>query len=256
MAFEYAGSMYGGSTTPFLLNLQVGADCYVGQLVMNDHALGYGHILPAAVAAAGPDVTAGLVGVVVGAITSPTYTAATYQSDKITYDTTQATQVANDPVGAAEAQVAIMRPGDLWKAPIGKATIATALDVITVTTTDTAGDDVIHTGTITAPTHLLSTVYCRTGANKGLYRVITSGGTADQDLTICFPYDITSGDTFVAADVKLGSCRIDLSTNSLGLDASAATNYYDAFCTELNLEVSGEEYAVISFATHHIWDTR
>lgn len=255
MAWEFAGNMYGAP--PLLLNMQVGADVYVGQLLGNDHANGYGHVIPAAVAAAGPDVTTGLVGVCVGVITSPVYTAATYQSDKCTYDTTQATQVANDPVGAAEVQVAVMRPGDLWKAPIGKVTVATALDTITVTTADTAGDDVIHTGAITAPTHLLSTIYCRTGANRGLYRVITSGGTADQDVTICFPYDIAVGDTFVACNVKLGACRIDLSTNALGIDGDTAVdNYYDAFCTELNLETSGEEYAVISFASHHIWDTR
>lgn len=254
MAWEFAGNMLGAP--PLIMSMQVGADCYVGQMACED-GNGYGHVTLAAVAAAGPDVSSALVGPIVAVRTSPTYTATTYQSDMADYDTTQAAQLANDPKGAVEVDICVMRPGDMFKAPIGKAAISVNIDTVTATATDPEGDDIAHTAdTITAPTHKLSTIYCRSGANKGLYRVITSGGTTDQDVTICFPYDIAVGDVFVCADVKLGPCRIDLSTYLLGIDASAASNYYDAFCHRLNLETAGEEYAVVSFAAHHMWATR
>jgi len=256
MAWTFHGNMYGAP--PLLMNMQVGADCYVGQVVQSDIANGYGHVIPAAVAGAGPDVTCGLVGVITGVVHSPTYTQATYQGDKATYDTSQAAQLANSPKGAVEVQVAVMRPGDLWRAPIYKVTEGTALDTVTPSATDAEGDDIAHTATaITAPTNLLSTIYCRKGSNKGLYRRITSGGTKDQDVTICFPYDIATTDEYVCANVVLGPARIDFSTAILGIDGdTAVSSYYDVFCHILNLEEAGKEYAVVSFAAHHIWHTR
>jgi len=257
MAWEFAGNMYGAP--PLVMRMQIGANTYVGQLLMSDVSNGYGHCLPCACATADPDVTADIVGVCTGIVNSPTFSS-TYSADLGTYDTTQAAQLANDPKGAVEVEVVVARPGDLFKAPLYKVAMGTSLDVITVTTADTAGDDIVHTAdTITAPTHKYSTIYCRTGANRGLYRVINSGGTKDQDVVICFPYDIAIDDTFVAAQIILGGAKIDISTNAFGIDgdsATAGTAAFDVFCHRLNLEEAGKEFAVVSFASHHLWTSR
>lgn len=255
MAWAFHGNMYGAP--PVIMRMQIGADCYVGQVVQSDASNGYGHVIPAAVAGAGPDVTSNLVGVITGVVNSPSYDSS-YQGDKATYDSSQANQVDNDPKGPTEVEVTIMRPGDLWRAPIGKVTATAALDTVTATSADTAGDDIIHTAdTITAPTSKYATIYCRSGANRGQYRVITAGGTTDQDVTVCFTYDIAVGDVFVCANVVLGPARIDFTTNILGIDGdTSVSNYYDVFCHKLNLEEAGKEYAVVSFAAHHLWATR
>jgi hypothetical protein len=146
----------------------------------------------------------------------------------------------------------------MWRAPIFDAAVATALTEVTVTTRDAEGDAITHSTALgTAPVSQYSTAYCRKGANKGLYRVITTGATGSQVPTICFPYDIEVGDIFVCANVILGPCRFDFSTYILGIDGTGIfTEYMDCFCHELNLEISGKEYAVISIAAHHVWKTR
>jgi hypothetical protein len=249
MAWTFEQNMYGAP--PIIQNFQIEEDCYVGQVVQGGTT--NAHVRLPELAAAHPDVATPILGIIVGVVHSPTYDS-TYQGDKATYDSAQTAQIANDPIGATEVQVAIARPGDMWRAPICKVTNGTALDTITVTTADTLGDDVIHTGAITAPTAPYATIYCRTGANRGQYRVIQAGGTTDQDVTLCFTYDIAVGDTFVAANVRLGFANIDFTTDFLGIDGdSAVTNHYHAFCHKLNLEESGKEFAVVAFHSKHMW---
>lgn len=252
MAITYAGNVYGATAGP-IHNMQVEADCYVGQIVIGSAGAG-GHVLACAGAGAGPDTTNNIIGIIVGAVTSPTYDS-TYQGDKITYDTTQANQLLNDPVGAALAQVQIIRPGDLLRCPLYKTTKGTALDVLSASAVSTDGLAVYHTGTaITALDDDFSTVYCRTGANRGIYRVVTTGGTKTQTLLIGFPYDIAIGDTFVTAQMKLGVTRFEFDSYKLGIAANDdLTQYFMGYCHKLDLEKAGEEYAIVSIHTSHLW---
>uniref|UniRef100_A0A6M3LPS3 Uncharacterized protein n=1 Tax=viral metagenome TaxID=1070528 RepID=A0A6M3LPS3_9ZZZZ len=252
MAWEFAQNMYGA---PALVHerLQIGETCYVGQIMCADYALG-GIVEPGELAGAGPDATTALVGICSAVRTSPTYTAA-YQGDGGTYDTTQAAQVANDPPGPTLIDMTVIRPGDIFKAPLKNVVIATAPTVVTATATATAGLTVTHTGTaVTAPTSNFSTIYCRTGANRGQYRVITTGGTKTQTLLNAFTYDPAIGDTFVCANIKVGYCNIDFTTDFLGIDINTSvSNHYEAYCWQLNLEEAGKEFALVSFSPQHIW---
>jgi len=251
MAFEYAGNMYGAA--PFVLDrVQLAANCYVGQLVRADTNAG-GSIEPIANAAAGPDTTSYILGMVTAIRTSPTYDS-TFQGDLGTYDTTQATQVANDPVGPALADITVIRPGDKIKAPIVNATIGTALDLQTVTTGSADGLTFVANA-ITSSTSQYSTSYCRTGANRGQYRKVTTGNATTQTVLVGFTYDIAVGDTFVTAQCSMPGMPLhwDADSQFQAVDGdSAISNYYRGTTLELNLEESGREFIVFTINPVHL----
>ena len=251
MGFQHLGSFYGAA--PVVRKMLVGADTYVGQLLAHDGS-GYGHVKPCTAAAAGPDTTMRIVGICVGVnAASPSYSSS-YGGDFADYDSSQADQLANDPKGGVEVLVAEIHPGDKIKAPICVTSLGTAPTVLTASSTDAAGDDIAHaSNVITSPVSLFSTIYCRTRANRGLSRIITAGSTADQDVDgVMFPYDIAVGDTFVAASLKLGYSEFDIISTQNAFEAFWASNYFEGFCHDLNLEVAGAEYAVLSINPKHL----
>ena len=257
MAFEYAGNMR-GLGSPVVHRLQVGANCYVGQMLRSDTDVGGtgGHVIPVAVAAADPDVTSDIIGPCVAVYNSPTYNS-TYQGDLATYDTSQAAQTANDPVGPTEVDVVVLCPGDLVRAPVSFTTIGTAPTTLTVTTGSADGLTFVSNALTQATIDDFSTVYCRTGANRGQYRVVTTGATATQTMTIAFTYDISVGDTFVAVQLVKGRTAFDFDSRfQAWLGNAALSNKYRGYCYQLNLEESGKEWATIAIAAHHLWDSR
>jgi hypothetical protein len=95
-----------------------------------------------------------------------------------------------------------------------------------------------------------ATMYCRSGANKGLYRTTYSAaaGTAEHLFYCYWPYTIAVGDKFVGAPLpECGSGTINFDDVGLFINGSAAvttTDYIGVDILELNLEVSGKEYAI------------
>ena len=242
--FQWAGSLSGAA--PVVRKMQIGADCYVGQLAGLD-LNNYGHVIGAAQASEAHENDQPIAGIITGVVHSPTYSS-TYYGDKATYDAASAAQQVNDPVGATEVLVTLIMPFDtLIRGPIYDGTYGTALTELTAAA-DADGDDVVHASqTITAPTSGLSTVYCRSGANRGQYRLINSGGTNDQDVSICFSKPILAGDIFVAANVRLGLGGMNNGGTSNFIDGTTATHYYDVIYHYIDLEISGKEYAIFSF---------
>lgn len=244
---EYAGDLSGAA--PVIKNYKVSADCYAGQLLRWD-VNGGGTVEPVAVAGAGPDTTSYIAGICTGVVTSPTYNA-TYRGDLCTYDTTQATLVANDPVGAAEVQVTLVTPTTLLKAPIVKDTIGTNAERKACTTGSSDGLTLV-VAAIDTTVSQYSTVYNSIGANVGEYRKVTTGATTTQTVLVPFQYDIAVGDTFCIANVVEGNAHIDFESQFQGIDSSAAlSNYYTVTVHELNLKEAGKEYAVFSINPRH-----
>jgi len=251
MAFEYAGNMYGA--TPFVMEkVPLAANCYQGQLARLDADAG-GVIEPVAAAAAGPDTTSYIVGIVSAIRTSPTYNG-TYQGDLGTYDTTQATQVANDPVGPCLADITIIRPGDKIKAPVCFTTIGTAPTVITTTGTSTTGLTFVGNALAVTSISQYSVAYCRTGANRGQYRKITTGATGTQTVLVAFTYDIAVGDTFVVVNLAPpgSTLHFDVDTQFQAVVGNWATSYYRGQTLELNLEEAGKEFIVFTINPAHL----
>jgi hypothetical protein len=249
MAFSWAGDLT-GRTMPVVRNFQVAADCYVGQILQADQATSAG-VKPSANAAAGPDTAMKILGICIGVSTSPTYDA-TYKGDKATYDTTQATLIANDPIGATYAQVALITPTTLIHAPIVKDTVGTNPECKAATTGSSDGLTFVI-ASIDTTVSLYSSAYCRDGANAGKYRKITTGAVATQTVVVPFTYDIAVGDTFCVANVVDGLAHLAWDTQIQGIDSSAAlSNYFKAYVHELNLQVAGKEYAVFTLSSDHL----
>ncbi len=246
---RWAGDL-NGAASPTIKEFQISEDCYVGQVMRWDVNAG-GLIEPCAAAAAGPDTTSYIAAIVDGVITSPSFNS-TYRGDKATYDASMANQILNSPIGPTKVKGTVITPSTLIRAPIVKDTIGTVPATITVTTAQAAGLVVTTTDTIDTSVNQYSTVYCRSGANKGQYRKVTTAGTGTQTVLLAFTYGIAVGDVFVVANVVEGAARIDLDTQFQGIDSSPAlTSYYSVTVHELNLEVAGEEYAVFSFNPRH-----
>jgi len=255
MAFKYAGDLNGAR--PVVRRFVIGADCYQGQLAAADIGLTTGgEVVACPVAASAlPDATSHIVGIITGVIQSPTYTASYYNGDKATYTTTQATIAALEPAQPQMVEVTLITPTTLIKAPIWQGTPGTALTELASTTAVSAGTTVVTSG-FTATEDSYSTIYCRSGANRGQYRKITAdSGTTTQTVTI--PFQATSiGDKFVVCNVVKGYAHVDwLGTYLNGIDGGAAvgTYAYYVYVHELNLEEAGKEYAIFTISPRHLY---
>jgi hypothetical protein len=252
MAFEWHGDLSGAA--PVVRKFQVGVDCYQGQLAAADISKTTGgYVKPCPVAAAYPDTATRIMGIITGVATSPTYTASYYKGDLATYDTSTTTLQANDPVGPALVEVTLITPTTLIKAPIWHTTPGTALHCLAATTAVSAGTTFVTSG-FDAAVDGYSTAYCRNGSNKGQYRKVDGTGTTTQTFVIPWTYGVAIGDEFVVANIVDGQSHIDfVATYVNGIDGTAAlTNYYCAYVHELNLEKSGQEYAVFSICASHL----
>jgi hypothetical protein len=259
MGFTYAGNL-GGAGAPVVRRLQIGEDCYVGQLVMTGMTGGLGGHVQIADAAteAFEDDTVILGAIAAVADNSRTYVAsvsATAQyGDRSTYTTTQATIAANlgtKLTGGGEVDVILNIPMvTMFRAPLYNAAWGTALTTITTTSASSGGVVVAGTGSaITDIADDFATVYCRTGANRGHSRIITtSTSTTSQTVTVPFPYGIAIGDTFVVASCVLGFGGLNFPASADCIDGNDDMNaYYNVYYHDINLEESGKEYAIFSF---------
>ena len=245
---------------------------YVGQLVaFTDTTAGTmipGGVTPLAVPAGAADTTNKQViaGIVVGFNNrTPTYDS-TWKANYATGVITQAAQVARDwalnkgmyAIGDPQVliDVAIIEPCSLIEGPIYNNAYGTAPTVVT----DTGGADT--TGYTTAsttgacdftPVAYVSSIYCRTGANAGLYRTTNDTSTTQPDTDIAFPYDVVSGDTFVRVPLKQGHSFIYISGPGMYINCSStpATNHFATIVEKLDLAVAGSEKALFRFDPIH-----
>jgi hypothetical protein len=160
---------------------------------------------------------------------------------------------ANDP--QLLVKVAVVTPWTVLEGPIFNNAIGTAPTVVSSTATDTTG--FTTAGTTGAcdftPVANVCTIYCRTGANAGLYRVTNDATNTAPDVTAAFPYDVAIGDTFVRVPAKQGWSMIYISGPGLYINCSlgGATNYFDVICWKLDLRVAGKETMQFSFTPTH-----
>lgn len=256
MGFTYAGNL-GGAGAPVIRRFQTSTDTlYNGVLVQTAMiGAGGGHVQLADPAAElGDTMDLGPFGFVTGVVQKGdhTYTAAVsgtaQYGDTRTAITSLADVLANG--GPSEVDVCYMIPMvTLVKAPLYNAAWGTALTECVETAGDATGLAVTHTETVTDIADPYATIYCRSGANRGLYRVITTVGANAQAMTIAFPYAIAIGDTFVIASMVLGPMLFNIPATADCIDGNHLLgDAFPGFCHELNLEESGKEYCVFTLA--------
>jgi len=240
---------------------------YEGQIVMSslssEAPAGEG-LAPLGAAAGASDTTGKAVpfGIVLaGNDANPTYDS-TYKGQSIASVGSQALQLARDFRGAegmfkkgdpqALVKVAVIGPNTIIKGPLFYGAYGTVLPTVTNTAQSTTGLTITMsaiTPTVSAYNH---TWFALDGKNRGLYRTAYNAGATPTSATFytAFPYDIEVNDTFRYACLRLGTCFAQFDAESTYIEHSAvsyATNYYVLDVLELNLEVSGKEYAIFKF---------
>ena len=183
MGFAYAGSLVGGA--PVVRKMLTGETMYTGQLVKSARAAGIGGAVAVADIATDVNEDASQVigictGIVDGSSTwvTPSSGVAGY-GQRTTYTTTIATVKADGP---SEVEVTLIIPGiTLVKAPIYDTVWGTALTELVETSGNADGVTITHANqAITDCADDFSTIYCRSGANRGLYRANGTPATGDQ----------------------------------------------------------------------------
>lgn len=138
----------------------------------------------------------------------------------------------------------------------GGATDGTALTSRAITTADTTGLTLTHSGyNSSSPTMDDGTVWGYSGANIGQVRKISTVANGSTVVFVAFRYDIASGDTFLFAPISpAGSLAFQATTNCTEIDATAAiASDCEAIVVEMILgDASGngttDSYALVQFA--------
>jgi hypothetical protein len=242
---------------------------YEGQLVMSNAAVGQpaGEGLGVYGAGAGhSDATGKNVpfGVILAFNDANPLYSSTYKGQYCTSVTTQAQQLARDFRGVEGmfgkgdpqpfAKVAVIGPSTILKAPIYLAAYGTAPTVYTNTTADSTGATITTSATTMTPVTYNTTWYCRSGANKGLYRVAYSTSTTSHTFYVHWPYAIAAGDTFVpvcARPFGTSLCQFDTESTFLQAQPTTGTDDVSLDILDMNLEVAGQEYATFKFNADH-----
>jgi len=271
MGFEVIHSPYKPIWVPVDTPAGAATTLYVGQLVVagvNASCQG----VKAWNVAGIYDTTADQIpfGVVIGTNNrTPTFNS-TYKTDSITSAYTVAGQLARDWVGtegmhkktdpAAMVQVAVLTPETVLKGPIfNGATYGTAITEAVVTAVNATmglGFTCGTTGFDFTSVAYNATMYCRSGANKGLYRATYSAaaGTAEHLFYTYWPYTIAVGDKFVGANLPVcGTGTINFDDTGQYINGAAAvttTDYIGINILRLDLERTGAEYAIFTINPH------
>lgn len=248
-------------TSPMTLwcPLVKGDTCYVGQIVYSNNE----GVSPIGAASGVADITNKRIpfGVVVGTNLYNQSFDATNAANAITdvvplastvdYRMIENEWVKGDKVSMV--QVAVITPETILKGPLYNGALGTAPSLLTVTTA----------GTVTSTTNAtdasgvdsLATLYMRTGAAAGAYRVTDDTSTTalewDQALTITNAI----GDTAVRVNGlrNRGNSRIQFDSEALYIDVAAAltADYYSVEVYRLDLETATKEHCYFRFNTYH-----
>ncbi len=239
---------------------------YVGQLVRagSDGVLNLGQASGIA------DLTNKVVpfGVVTGTNNKTPVFNSTYKANYITSAGSQTAQNARDfrmvegvwSKGDPQAfvEVALIDCTTIIRGHLFDTTYGVAPDVLTATTAGTGdgmitADSVLSTCTFT-PVADLCTIYCRTGANAGIYRITVDSSTTVPQVDVAFPYDVTVGDTFIRVPYRpIGISYAQTDTEATFFDciSSPATNYFVIDVIKLDLSVAGNEHLLFRFNPIH-----
>jgi hypothetical protein len=161
-----------------------------------------------------------------------------------------------DPV--SRVKIALIDSTTVLRAPIFNGAVGTGPTVGTVTTGSTDGLGCTTTAVQTATVVGLSTIYIRSGANRGAQRIATSASTTVHTWTPAVKSDIAVGDTLVSVPLRdWGLSTImfdDVSMTFIDMADAPDLAMTDRFLIQvvrLDLSVAGSEYAEFRFDGSH-----
>jgi hypothetical protein len=244
---------------------------YVGQLV-GWEAGAYDGVVVAGAAGAGPDATTKICGIIEAVDT--------YEPLKVSSTTAKGSYVDGVSSVAAQAarklqpisdkgmwvygdksvhvKIALLTPWTKVLVPLFNAAYGTAPTELTVTTAGTTGligGELVTGACDFTPVANEATIYCRSGANAGVYRVTddtsTTTPTADQATPVAVE---PLGSKYVRVPCRtFGESFMGTDAEGLYFDVSStsASNYWIFNVLELNLKNAGGEHVIGYFDYQH-----
>jgi len=154
-------------------------------------------------------------------------------------------------------QVTEILPTTILKGLLCNAALGTAPTLLTVSVS-TDADGMISANVTTnacefTPVANKCTIYCRKGANAGIYRVTGDTSTTVPQVTTGFPYDVVVGDKFVRVPLKQGFSSIYIAGPGLFIDSHLGliTHTFEIIVYNLNLAEAGKEHCTFRFTNTH-----
>jgi len=230
-----------------------GQTIYVGQLVTTIGGL----VFPLGSATTLGD-TKRPIGVVVATNDKdPTYSS-TYKTDYITGAQSQSDQKARKWQGAQGMwslgdPIPMVQVELIGKDTVIQGTFGGALTEFHPADANASGATITKAESSQGTVDYNTVFYCRSGANKGIYRVngndSNDGSKTTSNFPVYWPYAIATSDYFVRANVTLGQSKVQFDSLSMYVDpANALSNYYYIIVEEVNLAVPGQETVTFRFA--------
>lgn len=197
-------------------------------------------------------------GVVIGNNNKTKLYNSTYKTDYITAVDTAAAQLLRDWRGVEGmyakgdpcpmAHVALIGPGTVLRGRLmttAYGTVPTEKTITTATSTVAFVSAAIDVATVAYN----STVFFRSGANMGIYRIVSSASDTTHTLTKAMPQSPVVGDKFVMLPVRQGTCRVQTDAQAMFIDCVQActTHFWLVDGIEVHAETAGEEYFVFKF---------
>ena len=161
----------------------------------------------------------------------------------------------------AMVQIALITPETILRGPLYNAAVGTAPTLLTATTAVAAGTSAVTNATDVAGVDNLATVYFRSGANAGAYRITSDTDDGTTALTWDKPTTspVAIGDTCVRVPIRaLGPtyAQLDAEATYINVAATPATDYYILDIVKLDLSVAGKEHAYFKFGADHFTTAR
>jgi len=158
--------------------------------------------------------------------------------------------IKGDP--QAMVEVAVVDPCTILRGPIFDGALGTILSEVTVSTA--SGGDGIGCTTDAATVATVanwSTIHARSGANKGVYRTLTSASTTAHTWLKAMKADMAIGDKAIVLNGlrPYGPSRMQIDSEAVYVDANAAltADYFIIHVMRLHLSEPGNEYVEFRF---------
>jgi hypothetical protein len=230
-----------------------GTTLYVNQMVTTSQGF-----LAAFGAATGTPTTSRPLGIVVATNNkTPTYSS-TYNAHYITGVQTQAAQLARSWQGAQGMwsvgdPIPMVQVELIGKDTVIQGTFGGALTAFNPADASSTGAAITKSETSQGTVDYNTIFYCRSGANKGIYRVngddSNNGSKTTSNFPVYWPYGVAVTDYYVRANVTLGLSKVQFDSLSMYVDpTNALSAYYNIIVEEVNLSTSGLETVTFRFA--------
>ncbi len=258
------------NSQPLFVAVSETAEVFLGSLVQWDTDTGGVEVLGVASGAYDTTNDSIIAGLVIGTSNETkvyedgTTVGGTFRGEEITGVVSQANLVGRTQIGnrgmykkgekMALVEIAVLDVTTRLRGRIYNATYGTALTLLTATAGSTDGgvaDTYITNASDLASVANESTIFCRKGANAGLYRVLSSTSTTTHLNDVGFPQNISVDDTFVMVPHQQGYSRIQVDAQSTFINGAAITSYYGVFIDKMDLRIAGEESVEFRIIGNH-----